>query len=43
MAVAPKREMILDFHPKDSIASEQLNEKQGLQNFAGDIQTPKTA
>ena len=24
--VAPKREMILDFHPKDSIASEKLNE-----------------
>lgn len=24
--VAQKREMILDFHPKDSIASEKLNE-----------------
>jgi len=34
--------MILDFHPKDSVVSEKLNDQQMLQQYEV-LETPKTA
>jgi hypothetical protein len=41
--VAP-RDMVLEFHPKDSVISEKINDQQRmLSKISGAVETPKTA
>lgn len=39
--IAHKRDIVLDFHPKDSVVSEQLNEQQALTKYSP-LEQPKT-